>query len=983
MIDLTDQTNRRRALTDLDATLLVEAAAGTGKTSLLAGRVLVLLAASVPPREIAAITFTEFAAGELRDRVTHYLDELLAGRVPKELRLVFPEQIPKSERRGLTQARSRMDELTCTTIHGFCHDLLRTYAVEAAIDPGADILDSVRADLAFGSIFEQWLRRRLDGAQSPADPVVLVAGLDPTGAEDVLRNLAKFRKEYRTAQPSRVDIDAQKDARFVACVGEFRRWFATAGGPADAENDVIELEQLATHFCGKFYPTPDFGRLWELAHPPHLTIMRGRSLDLARYQHRGVWYRTAGATEARRLAEEAAFHYDRCADAFRELMGYLAATIVCTFTAELDQLRDEFEDFKRRAAVLDFDDLLYITRQVLRQNDKVCKAAAKRFQRILVDEFQDTDPIQAEIVFLLAGVGAIGNPWYERRLLPGRLFMVGDPRQAIYRFRGADIATYRRAREAVERDFPGNVLHVTSNFRSCGEIVRHINLCFEAPLQAQGTGYVALQPTRGAAEHGLPCVVKLKIDTVARVADMRDEEARLVAEACARLIGNVSIRRDDAEPRLLAPGDIALLSPTQTELWRYERALEDAGLPFSSQAGKNFFRRQETQDLVALVRALSDTRDTLALGALLRGPLVGLTEQELLDISRNLPPEPTRPDDSPRLSLRTDPVSVAHPVAREALTILRDLRRRVRSTAPALLIAEAVERLRVRAILAVRSTDQASRALANVDALVERARAYGVRGFRQFAIDLGADWSRRASHAEGVVDADGQSIQIVTIHSSKGLEWPIVMPINTASRPRPQDKFVHRRTDDTLHWMLGDIVPPSLLAAMNSEAEEESQQRLRLLHVACTRAMDMLVLPELPWMDDGAWARAVDYRLHDIPELDVANYTRQPFRKAAESANAQTRELFEAEQIQIANSVKPIRWILPSAGDPEIVQFETDAGIGMEQSIDSAALVAGGSIRGIILHKLMEEILSGELEEFEFGPATESCRSRPAACSRQ
>jgi CRISPR-associated exonuclease Cas4 len=529
MIDLMDESNRRRALTDLDATLLVEAAAGTGKTSLLAGRVLVLLAASVSPREIAAITFTEFAAGELRERVTQYLEHLLAGRVPVELRLAFPEGIAKSQKCALWRAHPRMDELTCTTIHGFCYDLLRTYAVEAAIDPGADILDSARADLAFGSTFERWLRRRLHDATSAVDPVAWAAQLDLFGAEDLFRNLAKFRRDHRTAQPCPVEIDRNKDARFVACVGEFRRWFATTPGHADAEHDLIELEQLAAHFCGKFEPLPDFGRLWELAHPPRVTLMQRQSFDLLPYKRRGIWHRVAGAVEARRLAQESASHYDRCAEAFRELIGYLAAAIVCTITTEFDELLDNFEQFKRRAAVLDFDDLLYITRRVLRENNVVREAAAKRFQRILVDEFQDTDPIQAEIVFLLSGVGARGNPWYECRLLPGHLFMVGDPRQAIYRFRGADVATYRHAREAVERNFPGNVLHVTSNFRSCEDIVRHINFCFEAPLQAQGTGYAPLQATRGAAHHGLPGVVKVKIDTVGRVADMRDEEAKKVA----------------------------------------------------------------------------------------------------------------------------------------------------------------------------------------------------------------------------------------------------------------------------------------------------------------------------------------------------------------------------------------------------------------------------------------------------------------------
>ena len=147
------------------------------------------------------------------------------------------------------------------------------------------------------------------------------------------------------------------------------------------------------------------------------------------------------------------------------------------------------------------------------------------------------------------------------------------------------------------------MLRVASNFRSRGPILEHINDCFRAPLGAQEAGYVELESTRDDAEHGLPSVAKIKIDIVpqSRVDDIRDEEARIVAETCARLIGNIVLKRANGEKRLLVPADIALLAPIGRELWRYERALEEVGLPFSSQAGKNLFRRQEAQDLVALV----------------------------------------------------------------------------------------------------------------------------------------------------------------------------------------------------------------------------------------------------------------------------------------------------------------------------------------------------------------------------------------------
>src|SRR6202035_3952694 len=186
------------------------------------------------------------------------------------------------------------------------------------------------------------------------------------------------------------------------------------------------------------------------------------------------------------------------------------------------------------------------------------------------------------------------------------------------------------------------------------------------------------EPTRKGAEHGLPGVVKIRVDVIpqSRVDDIRDEEAKIVAETCARLIGSVKIRHADRKIHVLSAGDIALLAPTGRELWRYERALEEAELPFSSQAGKNFFRRQEAQDLVALVRALADPRDTIALGALMRGPLVGLTEEELLDLAEALASKADGVSAPPRISLYTDPASVLHPLARETLAILIDLRRR-------------------------------------------------------------------------------------------------------------------------------------------------------------------------------------------------------------------------------------------------------------------------------------------------------------------
>jgi len=504
--------------------------------------------------------------------------------------------------------------------------------------------------------------------------------------------------------------------------------------------------------------------------------MAWRSYNLRPYRRLGAWKAVAGNDDGPRLAEQAAAYYDRCAAAFRVLLGGIATTLVASFSGALDDLLEDFEAFKRNAAVLDFDDLLLATRALLRGHETIRQAASNRYTRILVDEFQDTDPCRPNPVscgqrfrrgFVVAAAGTHS----------GNLFMVGDPKQAIYRFRGADVAANMEARNAVERQFPAQYPADHHELPIAGDILDHINGCFSDPLGRQAPGYVPLISSLGPAEHDLPCVMKatIRIGEKSRAAFVRDEEARTVADICARLIGNVRVRRSSGETSLIVPGDIALLAPVGTELWRYERALEENGLPLVSQAGRNLFRRQEAQDFVMLIRALADPRDTLALGALLRGPLVGLTDQELLDITQGLAPEDTEGRPAARLTLWTPPEQVSNPLARETLVTLGDLRRRARRTTPFLLLSEAIDRLRVRATLAARGADQAARALANLDLLMERARRYGVRGLKQLAQDIDADWRRSLgpeAYDEARLDADREAIEIITVHSAKGLEWP-------------------------------------------------------------------------------------------------------------------------------------------------------------------------------------------------------------------
>lgn len=972
MTPMPDEKQRERALTELDSTLLVEASAGTGKTSLLAGRVAMLLAADRPPSCIAAITFTERAATELRARVDKFAEMLVGRIVPKDLEPAFrAKPLSDGEVEALRRSRGNLGELAASTIHSFCFGILQSYAVEARIDPGAAVMDADQTDVAFQSVFDSWINQRLGDDARSDDPIVVMASHYPDLAVKTLKALAKFRRSYPEARPLPAPRYGDPVQELIDAVAEFRRWIDRIPAPDEALGDVAALEELANELAPAATGTLDFARLWLLVHPKSEALLPRGGHVLARYKGRlAFWSRAAGKDDGPLLSTAGQVRYEQCAQRFANAVGAIADTLLARFFRETDGLVAAFEDFKRNAAVLDFDDILIRTRDLLRSNDKVREVVAARYQYVLVDEFQDTDPIQSEILFLIASGPTKAEAWDRRRLRAGALFMVGDPKQAIYRFRRADLKTYLRARGAVEAQFPGNVLQISANFRSGKSILEHVDRVFAERLGRQQGGYALLQPTVVEDPSRTQSIAKLSYDVEPNsyVDTIRDREAKAVAGLCASLVGNVWVRRSSGEIARAEPGDIALLAPRRTQLWKYERALEDKGLPVASQAGKNLYQRQETQDFVALVRALADRRDTLALGAVLRGPLVGLTERELLDITAGLRQQQA----GAVFDLRADLSRVEHPLVRSVMQCLQELWRKRRSTTPYALLTEAVERLRILPSTVGRSPDQTGRSLGNINLLLERTRSYDVRGLKQLAIDLGSEWDTQSATDEAPSDRQGESIEIVTVHRAKGLEWPIVIPINFVTIFDDEETFFFRSSDNSVHWTLGDIISTTLDAAFAANRAEASDERERLLYVACTRALDLLVLPAPSWGPERGWLRFFDLGQAALAEITLpAGQAARPVPAPLE--NAQSAETFAAERDRIDAADVSIEWFRPSLADVDrelldrvsidtsLVEFDDDA---------EAVIVGAGARRGVILHKLMEELLTG-LVAAELGQLTD------------
>jgi ATP-dependent exoDNAse (exonuclease V) beta subunit len=958
---LIDHDHRQRAMTDFTSVLLVEAAAGTGKTSLMAGRVAMMLASGYLPEDIAAITFTELAASQLASRIKEVVDALLAGEVPAFIRPALPDGLAPQQRAALARAAPRLDELTATTIHGFCQAIIHSHGVQAGLDPGARIVDETVADTLFLGELTAWFSQRLAADAIENDPIVVLAEQIPLQVVGLIRELATLRREHPEATPISPQQNARPDIVFAQAVDDFDRWQAGIGNDNCTRGVAQELRKLSARYEHVFDSAPNFATLWTFCDAGPCRLFTRKGLQLKTY---GEAVEVFGAYRDESVSEAALFHYQVVVDAWNELVGYIASSLVCILSLSLDLLLEGYQERKRAAAVLDFDDLILHVRSLVRSHEEVRRAIGRRYKYILIDEFQDTDRVQTEILFSIAATEDGSERWQDGRLRPGSLFLVGDPKQAIYRFRGADIEAYELSRQLISAQDGGAIIEVTANFRSQSAIIRHVNSCFESVFaKAAQPRYVALSPTIPDCSYPVPCVTRFTIQlaTEGRIyAEMfREAEAEKVADICARLIGNVMIRRADRSYSPLRQGDIALLSPGHTELWRYERALEQRGLAVSSQAGKTLMRRQETQDILALLRVLADSSDTLAFGALMRGPLVGLTDQELLDITAALPQAEGRPS---FFSVRTDAALVHHPLAKTILETLQDVRRRASISTPSLILAEAIERLNVRVIMAARHRNRNARALANLDALIERARSYGVAGLRAFVRELQSDWERKTRAPEGRIDAAEHAIEIVTIHSAKGLEWPVVIPINSTTELYKPDQFVHRQSDNSLHWMLGGVAPPDLAAARAEESQEDANQRERIWYVACTRARDLLILPYVPQASKDSWFSSIDLRQQDVSELDISTFAATDVRSAIAQRNGQSTDVFESERRKVEESSPPVVWRRPSDKDQDRLGDPLDNVVVADALAEHPEVVGAGAVRGIVLHKLMEEFLTGELD---------------------
>jgi ATP-dependent helicase/nuclease subunit A len=809
-----DQAARDRIVTGLDANLFVEAGAGAGKTSSLVGRIRALVAAGVDITAIAAITFTEKAAAELRVRVRNDLTKALAD----------PGQQPHHRR--YTDALDRLDHAPIGTLHAFARRILNEFPVAAGLPPGFAVLDELESQLRFDERFEELLDDLLaepdptDGPLGGGTLLVEMCKRDGFGLQKGLRTVAEDFHANWDLVAERVSLDApepwEPDRAGVLAAAKYV--LSATCPPGDKQEDhcrevtagVAALEAADSH-------TAILDAIDALAQ----VARRG-----ARGGSKTNWKGRHGDLEGLRgahayLSEVASEQLAAAAHARKLLVGAIVGRWV------LDGARQRASD-----GLIEFHDLLVLARRLITHHADTRHALHQRYQRLLLDEFQDTDPLQLAIAVTLASAPDLpGIP------LPGRLFVVGDPKQSIYRFRRADIAAYLRAADQLgaERQY------LTANFRSSAAVIGWVNAVFAELITEQADvqpAYRALDVCRpGSVDHGQVRILGAEphAELAGRGAaeEVRTREAADVAAAVTAALGQgwpVGDREGSTRP--CRPGDITILLPARTSLPALEHALREAGIPYRAENSSVVYVTNEIRHLLLALRAADDATDELALVAALRTPLYGVSDPDLYEWRRA----------GGRWSIWRDPPEgfAAHPVAL-GIAHIRTLAERATVTTPADLLAALVDERRL--LDAALDSADARDVWRRVRFVIEQARAWseaGGHGLRRYLrwAELQATESRSADTV--LPEHDHDAVRIMTIHAAKGLEFPITILSGMSTRPRSVGGYSVVWPEGT--WTLAKQGDPLFDDYQPLDEQMSDAERRRLLYVACTRAVDHLVV---------------------------------------------------------------------------------------------------------------------------------------------
>ena len=837
-----DNTERKRISHSLDETLFVEAGAGTGKTTSLVDRILELVGSGTTTLDrIAAITFTEAAAAELRDRIRTELE-----------RAADDDSLSEERQTRNSQGVEQLDNAAIQTLHSFAAALLHERPLEAGLPPSFETMDAIESELAFDEAWTQWIDAALDEPDlRPHFLMTLSLGVKI----DNLREVAlKFHENYDLLAGVAFDVPSAASS-------------AASSAVRTLLDSVPELERLCqfsqrgdedelyTHTQSKLASIRQLANL-DPASPAAVRLLT-RLLRLSTTRGRQPEWNSdpvSGENACRRLKGLLKEMHDEVTNAITETR---TAALVPLLAAIRSFVLD-YADRRKAQGRAGFQDLLVWARNMVRDNLDARDHFRRRFSHLLIDEAQDTDFIQAEIAMFLAEyvppntpAAARPNDWADIAPQEGKIFVVGDPKQSIYRFRRADVRQMRRLQERMG----GETLQLVQNFRSQRPVIEWVNTLF-AKWMAQGGGeqaeYTPINHrwTANTGHRAAPRVWSLGEESEGNIGEVRRREAADIAMLLHQVVGEkwqildrAATDAQDVECYKDATfSDICILMPTRTALRTLELALDGADVPYRLEGASLFFDTQEVRDLLNCLRAIDDPSDEIAIVAALRSPAFACTDVELLRFHQA---HRTFNYLSHRKARRSDDDSVSK--VSDALEVLRDAHSKRMWTATAALIDEFIRmrRLMETAINQPREREQWRR----YRFLVEQARAFasaGGNGLRAFLewVQRQADEGARVTETP-VPESDEDAVRIMTVHGAKGLEFPVVLltGLNNSGGPRvARVLFDGGNVEVGIGNRDNRFLTAGYEALREREKALEEDEHVRLLYVATTRARDHLIL---------------------------------------------------------------------------------------------------------------------------------------------
>ena len=854
-VPLPDASDRHRAATTFDRNVVVTAGAGTGKTRLLVDRLVHLLMRDpeVKLTEIVALTFTNKAANEMKIRLRERLESYIAVQLdsaptsPKEeetraeLRALMERYHLSKERlnRRASIALRQIERSEIGTIHSFAASLLRLYPMEAGVDPQFLEDDGTRFERLFDELWGLWLDQELSHQ-----------AIRHESWKRVLRKigLAEIKKLAASLCSETVDLQ-----RLSALAHEKEI-------PDPIQDWLKSLERRAALLLRQHRKNRSNEKLLSASHAIVRRFLRsetagdgvleidGESLS-GNVNKKLKGWREENVEEAQEIVRVA-----RALCPVDESLSSCLCDLLIPFS-------ENFRESFTQQGMISFDGLLARARTLVRDYPVVREELKHRFKAILIDEFQDTDPIQYEIlVYLAEELGQRATDWSKVKLTPGKIFVVGDPKQSIYAFRRADIEAYLQVTEKMIKAQNGIECQLVTNFRSHGIILDVVNGVFDRliqPREGLQPAYVPIQPAplesdENRSESSLP-FRKVTIRKVHGESETLNTESarRLEAESLARwleeeVLGKTEILDEEGTTVLVQAKHVAILLRKLTDVHHYLEPLRRRGLRYVVEGERHFYAVQEIIDAVNLLRTVENPHDKLALVGVLRSPLGGLQDAAIYELHRQ------RLLDYRVGERFKDNKQKPFSDIKELYGLLRRLHRETRALPVGEAIAHIFESTPIRLLAA--SSFHGEQAVANLEKLRQQAELMGREGLSTLKEAIGRLESRvleiKEEAESALAEENLDAIRILSIHKSKGLEFPVVVlagchtvPNQTGERDPAalydwSTNLTGLRTES--YWSLA-----GLYIAEKARRREKEEQK-RVFYVAMTRAREHLMISCAP-----------------------------------------------------------------------------------------------------------------------------------------